>query len=183
MRITLWMACGLLAACATEDPAARMAEIAAPAVPLEASTAAPEGVPPGTCWARDVTPARAETVRDRVLIAPPEMTVDGITLREAVYREEVRTFVTEDAREIWFETPCAGDLPEDFSASLQRALAARGLYAGPVTGEIDAATRDAVRAYQAPQGLDSGTLSLAAARQMGLVAVARDEAGAAPAGG
>lgn len=35
-------------------------------------------------------------------------------------------------------------------------------------------TRAAVRRYQKPQGLDSGILSLAAARKLGLVALERD---------
>ena len=41
---------------------------------------------------------------------------------------------------------------------------------------MDRLTRRAVRAYQAPLGLDSGILSLAAARKLGLavVDVARD---------
>jgi peptidoglycan hydrolase-like protein with peptidoglycan-binding domain len=38
---------------------------------------------------------------------------------------------------------------------------------------MDARTRAAVRAYQKPEGLDSGILSLAAARRLGLVAVER----------
>ena len=53
----------------------------------------------------------------------------------------------------------------------QRALAARGYYAGPITGVMDRRTQAAIRAYQRPQGLDSAMISLAAARQMGLIAV------------
>jgi peptidoglycan hydrolase-like protein with peptidoglycan-binding domain len=62
----------------------------------------------------------------------------------------------------------------DFAATLQRALAARGYYDGPVTGVIDAETTRAIRAYQAPLGIDSATLSLAAARRLGLAPIARD---------
>jgi peptidoglycan hydrolase-like protein with peptidoglycan-binding domain len=39
-----------------------------------------------------------------------------------------------------------------------------------VTGTYDWLTRRAVQTYQKEQGLDSATLSLAAARQLGLVA-------------
>ena len=39
---------------------------------------------------------------------------------------------------------------------------------------IDRATSGAIRRYQAPQGLASDRLSLAAARQLGLVAYDRD---------
>lgn len=72
-----------------------------------------------------------------------------------------------------FEIPCADNLPADFTASLQRALSARALYSGAITGQMDANTRAAVRRYQQPDGIDSGTLSLAAARKLGLIAVER----------
>lgn len=70
-----------------------------------------------------------------------------------------------------FETPCAADLTPDFTASLQRALKARKIYAGPINGVMDKRTRTAVRAFQKAGGPDTGTLSLAAARRLGLVAV------------
>ncbi|QOL83166.1 hypothetical protein F3W81_09745 [Pseudooceanicola spongiae] len=60
-------------------------------------------------------------------------------------------------------------------ASLQRALAARGLYAGSISGQMNSATQDAVQAYQAPLGLDSRQLSLAAARQMGLIDIGLED--------
>lgn len=84
---------------------------------------------------------------------------------------EARQASTGEHRTTRFETPCPDDLPPDFGASLQRALAARDLYDGAVTGRMDAATRAAIRRYQAPEGPDSGTLSLAAARRLGLVAI------------
>lgn len=61
-----------------------------------------------------------------------------------------------------------------FLASLQRALKARGLYLGEVTGEWNAATAEGVRRFQAERGLDSPRLSLAAARELGLIAVDLD---------
>lgn len=73
------------------------------------------------------------------------------------------------APETWFEVPCPQDIDDAFIASLQRALAARGLHAGDITGEMDAATRAAVRRYQLPMGLSSDILSIAAARRLGLV--------------
>jgi hypothetical protein len=76
--------------------------------------------------------------------------------------------IVEERREIWFETPCEIESDPAYIAMLQRALAARGLYGGAITGVLDAATVEAIRAYQAPQGLDSGVLSLAASRQLGL---------------
>ena len=64
-----------------------------------------------------------------------------------------------------------GPLERAFIASLQRALGARDLYRGKISGEMDNRTRASVRRFQKPQGLDSGILSLAAARKLGLVAV------------
>jgi peptidoglycan hydrolase-like protein with peptidoglycan-binding domain len=58
----------------------------------------------------------------------------------------------------------------EFVETLQRALKARGHYRGSVSGYIDTRTYSAIRKYQAPQGLDSSILSLAAARKLGLIA-------------
>lgn len=70
----------------------------------------------------------------------------------------------------WFETPC-----EDVDiASLQRALAARDLLDGRADGVQGPATRKAVQAYQTQYGLGSETLSLAAARSLGIVATPFD---------
>ena len=69
---------------------------------------------------------------------------------------------------LWFETPCPADVDKAFIQSLQRALQARGLFDGPVTGTIGPKTRAAVRGYQIELALDSETLSLAAARRLGL---------------
>jgi len=59
----------------------------------------------------------------------------------------------------------------EFTATLQRALKARGFYLLPLTGVMDGPTRDAIRRYQHSRGLDSDHLSLAAARELGIVAV------------
>ena len=58
-------------------------------------------------------------------------------------------------------------------SSVQRALSVRGLYRGPITGQMDSPTRAAIRKFQKPQGLDSGILSTAAARKLGLIAMER----------
>ncbi len=74
-----------------------------------------------------------------------------------------------------FETPCALKAGEaDFVSQVQRALAARGLYDGAISGQYDRPTRAAVRAYQAEDGPDSGMLSIASAKRLGLVALGRD---------
>lgn len=69
----------------------------------------------------------------------------------------------------WVETPCAKDMTPEVTASLQRALAARGMYDGAADGKSGPATQEAVRKYQAPLGYDSGTLTLKAARSLGIL--------------
>nr|WP_235857849.1 peptidoglycan-binding domain-containing protein [Marimonas lutisalis] len=136
---------------------------------------APPGAAPGTCWGKDVTPAVIETVTEKILLQPAQVLDDGTVISDPVYKTETRQAIVKERRELWFETPCEDQLTPDFVASLQRALQARGIYRGAITGEMDARTRRAIRHYQAPQGLDSGILSLAAARKLGLVAVGRPD--------
>ncbi|MCB1388811.1 MAG: peptidoglycan-binding protein [Rhodobacteraceae bacterium] len=111
------------------------------------------------CWATDRIRAQTETTYVEV---PGQ---SGLQPRERLLRP---------AEDRLFAVPCPDQIDADLVASLQRALTARGLYAGPVTGSMDAATSEAVRRYQAPLGLDSGILSLDAAQQMGLIAIPRD---------
>lgn len=136
----------------------------------------PPGSAPGQCWGQEAHPAVVETVTEQVLLQPPQVRSDGTVASPGVYKTETQQRIVQERRELWFRTPCPDEMTEAFVASLQRSLAARGLYAGPVNGRMDRLTRRAVRAYQAPLGLDSGILALAAARKLGLavVDVARD---------
>lgn len=128
----------------------------------------PENARADACYAQDVTPAVIETVTEQVLVQPPEIAADGSVRAPAIYRTDTRQRIVEERREIWFETPCAAQDDPVFIATVQRALDARGLYHGAITGEMDRRTRAAIREFQRPQGLDSGVLSLAAARLLGL---------------
>ncbi|MEO3416412.1 peptidoglycan-binding domain-containing protein [Roseovarius sp. CAU 1744] len=139
----------------------------------ETTATAPPGAAPGTCWGKDVSPAVVETVTEQVLVQPAERRSDGSIAQPAVYRTESRQAIVRERRETWFETPCADQLTPEFIATLQRALGARDLYRGAITGQMDARTRAAIRAYQARQGLDSAVLSITAARTLGLIAIER----------
>lgn len=135
----------------------------------------PDWAPPGTCWGKTATPARIETVTEQVLVAPATFDAEGTQTAAAQYRTETQQRIVEERQENWFEAPCPEEQTPDFVASLQRALEARDAYAGPVTGTMDAATRAAIRGWQRRHGgPDSATLSLETARDLGLVAVARD---------
>ncbi|MBN2759459.1 MAG: peptidoglycan-binding protein [Rhodobacteraceae bacterium] len=67
-----------------------------------------------------------------------------------------------------FRVPCPETVNSVFVASLQRALQARDYYRGPITGQPDSATRDAVRAFQRANGFDSPILTLETAQRLGL---------------
>lgn len=69
-----------------------------------------------------------------------------------------------------FEIPCPALVTTEFVETLQRALAVRGHFHGPVSGALDPPTRSAIRAYQVLHGHDSAVLSLHSARRLGLVA-------------
>ncbi|SHG55927.1 peptidoglycan-binding domain-containing protein [Cognatishimia maritima] len=134
----------------------------------------PPGASPGTCWGKAVSPAVVETVTEQILLQPAEVTTDGRVLQPAIYKTETVQRIVKERRETWFEAPCQAQLTSEFISSVQRALAVRSIYRGRITGIMDSRTRAAIRRYQEPQGLNSGILALETARQLGLIAVARD---------
>ncbi len=137
-----------------------------------------EGPPPGpegTCWAHDEIPAVFETVTEQTLVTSEVRDADGTIVSPAYYKSVAKLRMVHDRDNIWFKTPCPDLLTVDFIATLQRALKARGYYLLPLSGEMDAATAEAVRNYQADHGLDSPLLSLAAAQQLGLSTTALDQ--------
>lgn len=164
--------CLALAACVPppDDTPTRFAFTA-----LEAARVpAPAGATPGSCWARDVTPAVIETRTAQVREQPAILNPDGSLLAPAIYATETRQDIVVPRKEYVFETLCAKDIGPEIFSSLQRALAARDLYDGPISGEINLATEAALRRFQRSQGLETALLTIETARQLGLVAVARD---------
>lgn len=131
---------------------------------------APPGAPEDTCWSKDVTPAVVETVTDHVLVQPAQVDTDGSVRAPATYKTETRQMIVRERKELWFQTPCSADMDGMFVGSLQRALKARKLYHGPITGELDHSTSRAIRRFQAADGLDSPILSMNGARKLGLIA-------------
>jgi hypothetical protein len=132
---------------------------------------APPGAAPDSCWGKQTRPAIIETVTHQVMLQPAEVLADGSVIHPAMFKTETRQDIVRPRQDTWYEILCTTQLTADLIASVQRALTARGLYHGAINGEMDRATRAAVRRYQKPQGVDSALLSLAAARQMGLVAI------------
>ena len=70
-----------------------------------------------------------------------------------------------------FETLCPDELTTTRIETLQRALQARLVYAGEITGAYDDATRNAVLEVQTPLGLPSGQLARSTAEMLGIVPV------------
>lgn len=135
-------------------------------------TLGPPGARPGACYGKDVTPAVIERVTERVLVAEPEIGPEGNVIKPARYEEQSSNRIVDGRKEIYFETPCPPRWTPDFIASVQRALAARGLYGARPSGSLDNATRQAIRRFQIENsGLNSGILSTENARALGLVEV------------
>lgn len=135
---------------------------------------APETAP-GVCWQSDVTPLIIETVSEQVMVQKERLAADGTVLQPAAFRTETHQRIVQEREEVWFRSPCPEDMTVQFIATLQRALKARGFYLLPVTGVMDAPTQDAVHRFQIDRGLDSPRLSLAAARELGIVATDLDQ--------
>lgn len=166
-RAALAVTCALaVSACApaSDDAASRAAQ-------TPYGTPGTEFLPDGTCRARETTPAIYEQVMGEVQVVQAEIAPDGTVLRAPVYRKAPVPRIVRPRSEISFEAPCPDRLTPEFIASVQRALAARGYFAGNVTGALDAPTSAAIRRYQSERGLDSARLSLETARALGLIAV------------
>ena len=157
-----------LAACSGAPPA----PLAAPGPTLAAELRLRAPAPAeGTCWANQIRPAIIETVTEQVLLRPEQRDpATGVVTRPASFRTETRQQIVSDQTPIWFRTPCPETLTPDMVATLQRALKARGLYRGFISGQLDAATARALGSYQTARGLPSSTLALATLRELGLLA-------------
>ena len=130
--------------------------------------------PPGPeakgCFTEERRPAVVETVTDHVLVEPEERDAKtGAVLAPARYRTTTQARIVSGGGRMWFASVCAADMTTARIAVLQRALWVRGLYDGPLDGQMSAATREAIRRYQTQRGLISAELSLRAAREMGVV--------------
>lgn len=129
----------------------------------------------GRCYGRDVAPAVIQTVTVQEVETPATTAEDGSVVSPATYRSHIRQEILRERGEVQFETICPPQFTAEFVESLQRALAARGYYNGPISGVLDRATGRAVQDFQRVDGPDSPLLSLAAARKLGLIALTRAE--------
>ena len=159
----------LLAGCGAPQGQGLTAEV------ITVSASRPADSPEGECWDTDVIPAVIETETVQSLTSPEQRDATGQITSLASYKSVSKLRIVQDRSQVWFRVPCPALQNAAFWATVQRALKARGYYLSPVTGENNAETAEAVRRFQAGRGLDSKVLSLAAAQELGLVAVPMDQ--------
>ena len=165
--------CSLAACVGTSVPEApSRSDLSAELVRL--SEPGPPKGPEGACWQSDVTPMVIETVSEQIVVTDETLGPDGRVATPASYRTETHQRIVQEREEVWFRSPCPEEMTVDVIATLQRALKARGLYLLPLTGAMDAPTHEAIQRFQMDRGLDSHHLSLAAARELGIIATDRD---------
>ena len=143
-------------------------DLSAELIRLE-GTRPPEDGPPGACWDKYTLPTVIETVTEQVLVTPEARDPDGTITRPAVYRTKTEQKIVQERGQVWFRAPCIAEQTVEFVATMQRALKARGFYLAPVNGVFDPVTAEALRRYQASRGFDSPRLTLAAARELGII--------------
>ncbi|MDG1803126.1 MAG: peptidoglycan-binding domain-containing protein [Paracoccaceae bacterium] len=156
----------LIAACALSACEDGMTFGAPPATEVSLSRDAT-----GRCFVRDISPAVIEVVTDQEVVVPEVRDASGNVIQPAVIRKIDRPAVTETRDQTLFEALCPERLTPDLVSTLQRALAARGDYRGSITGTYDRNTARAVQRHQKSRGLDSPTLAIMTARDLGLIVV------------
>ena len=163
----LWTACAMALAGCQQTASPDVTRVIAPTV-ITAQDA-PTGTP-GQCYGEIASPVETKLVEQTIKVRDATFDADGNELTPAIYRR-AQTPVEVAGPTRSFARLCDDQLTPTFVETLQRALQARGLYLGQITGDLDEATREAIRGYQEAQGLDSDVLSVSAAQQLGLVAV------------
>lgn len=158
------LSCALLVACAPPQMPPQVARF----VETSGTVTLPDPES-GLCQAEDATPAVIETQTEQVLITPADLRDDGSVRRPAEYQTLTRQVIVEPRTEQRFAALCEREITPQLVMNLQRALAVRGFYTGPISGELNWRTRRAVRLFQQDQGIDSAILSLETARYLGLV--------------
>jgi len=132
---------------------------------------APADAAEGTCWDRTESPALVQTITETVLVQPAQISATGTVQAPPVYRTVDKQVIVQERQIRWFQIPCPQDLTPSFVASVQRALALRGLYEGEDTGQMDKTTRKAIETFQLTNhvsALDHSWLTVERAQKLGL---------------
>jgi hypothetical protein len=148
--------------------------VALPALGYSQDVERPPNAREGACYIEYQAPALIETVTEQILVRPEKRGVDietgqPIVIEAAIYRTETVQRIVRARQEDWIETVCAKDQTVEFVENLQRALAARKLYYGAITGEMDDRTKRAIRKVQKTYDVNSSDLTRDLAESYGLV--------------
>ena len=169
VKITPALLCVIaLVGCATAPPPPPESPVAAPSVANLESTF------DGRCFAQTAPQVVTKIVTEQVMVIPETVSPDGSITSPPVFRNQTRPVSETLNPGIRFETLCESELTFDRVATLQRALKARLAYDGPITGIYDAATGQAVQAFQKGDGFDSPQLARSVGQRLGIVAFELD---------
>jgi len=91
----------------------------------------------GACVARTAPRETTTVISETVEVAPAVVAPDGQVISEAVFRNQTRPVVEVLDAGTRFETLCPFEITPERVMTLQRALQARLVYQGPVTGGCD----------------------------------------------
>jgi len=116
-----------------------------------------------------VPPAATVVISEQVEVAPAVLAPDGTVISEAIFRNQTRPVEEVLDEGTRFETLCPFEYTPERLMTLQRALKARLVYTGPITGVMDDATRAAIQEVQAPLGFDSPILERGTAQIFGII--------------
>jgi len=121
------------------------------------------------CQGKITSPAVIQTVKSDVLVQAAQMNSDGTIAFPAIYKSETRQEIVVPRKVTTFPALCEPQLTVELVSSLQRAMSARGLFGGAISGRMDQATRAAILSYQRGYGLESDILAKRTAQELGLV--------------
>ncbi len=111
-------------------------------------------------------PAQYKTVKTTKMIEPPQERRIKIP---AEFGTVTRQEKVSEGRMEWREILCETNMTRDKIAQIQRALAAKGLYKGPIDGAIGSETVQAVMAFQKQAGLEvTRNLTVATVEALGV---------------
>lgn len=124
------------------------------------------------CWETAILPAEYEQNPEA---SSSQITKDHIDSAPVSDRKSAEQKIIKPQEEVRYRSLCADQKTPEFLSSLQRALAVRDYYQGPITGKLDTPTQAAIKRYQEAKGSRLPTITLETARELGLIAINRNE--------
>lgn len=124
-----------------------------------------------TCFFEKIIPAEISTRVETRMIRTEKRDARGQLISPTQYETTRTQTITKPRSVTKIDAVCPEDLTPEFIASLQRAFQARGLFSAPVTGSLDVPTRRAISNFQTVRGIQSATLTIVTAQELGLVVI------------